>query len=248
MHELAALIVDDEPLARREIEHLLTPFPMIRVAAEASDAREAIEYLRQKQLQVVFLDINMPGQSGMKVATYAATLRPHPYVVFVTAYEEFAVEAFENSADDYLLKPVLPERFGLGMSRLLEHFYTMQLDKAPPARRLLDLFPVRTSADSIKLVPLEEISVFEAERQYCRVHSRNESLLTCGSSLGEIEETLPRPPFARVHRSFIVNLTKVQSIHTIGSSKYELVVSEGRCRRVPVARRHVGQLKLLLGV
>ncbi len=246
MQKLTALVVDDEPFARKEIVHLLRSFPMIEVTAEAASVPEALRILEQESFDALFLDINLPGKSGITVAESASRLRPRPYMIFVTAYEEFALQAFEVAANDYLMKPVPPERFGLAMAHLLEHFHAVEADIAPPRRGLIDLFPVRHTADSIRLLPLEDIIVFEAERQYCRVHTATESLLSSSYSLAELEGLLPAPPFARVHRSYIINLRMVERIEVVSPSKYELRLRAGRLRQVPVSRRALPELKNML--
>lgn len=246
MRTLTALVVDDEPFARQEIRHLLLSFPMIEVTGEAGTAAEAIELLDAGTFDILFLDINLPGKSGIDVAEKASIQRPRPYIIFVTAYEEFALKAFEVAAQDYLMKPVFPERFSLAMAHLLEHFHATETDRQPPRRGLTDLFPVRRSADTIRLLPLDDIIVFEAERQYCRVHTANESLLSSSYSLSELEELLPSPPFQRVHRSYIINLRMVQKIDIVSPSKYELELNGGPMRRVPVSRRALPELKHML--
>lgn len=243
MRTLTALVVDDEPFARREIGHLLLSFPMIVVAAEAGNATEAHRFLQERPFDILFLDVNLPGESGIVVAETASRLHPRPYMVFVTAYEEFALRAFEVAANDYLLKPVLPQRFGLAMAHLLESFHAAEANVAPPRKGLIDLFPVRHSADTIKLLALEDIAVFEAERQYCRVHTSTESLLSSSYSLAELEELLPNPPFLRVHRSFIINLRMIEKIEVVSPSKYELRLRAGKLRQVPVSRRALPELK-----
>lgn len=246
MQTLSALVVDDEPFARKEIRHLLLSFPMIDVAAEAGSAAEALRLLAEERFDVLFLDINLPGPSGIAVAEAASRQRPRPYIIFVTAYEEFALQAFEVAAQDYLMKPVPPQRFGLAMAHLLEHFHAVEANVSPPRRGLIDLFPVRHTADTIKLLALEDIVVFQAERQYCRVHTPTESLLSSGYSLAELEELLPKPPFIRVHRSFVINLRMVEKIEVVSPSKYELHLRAGRLREVPVSRRALPELKMML--
>lgn len=243
MRTLTALVVDDEPFARKEIRHLLLSFPMIQVRGEAGTAAEAHRLLQEKSFDVLFLDINLPGESGISVAEVARRLRPRPYIIFVTAYEEFTLRAFEVAANDYLIKPVLPQRFGLAMAHLLEYLHAVETNGTPPSRGLIDLFPVRHSADTIKLLPLEDIAVFEAERQYCRVHTSTQSLLSSNYSLAELEELLPNPPFLRVHRSFIINLRMIEKIEVVSPSKYELRLRAGSLREVPVSRRALPELK-----
>jgi len=241
-----ALIVDDEPLARQEVKHLLQPFPVVGEVQEAKNTSEAVAALTAGAFDLLFLDINMPGESGMKVAEVAAAFDDPAYVILVTAYEEFALKAFESGAEDYLLKPVPPERFGLAMARFMERHYSRALSIAPPRRTLVDLFPVRISPETIRLLPLDDIVVFQAERQYCRVYARDQSFLSCNTPLGDIEESLPSPPFVRVHRSFIVNLDKVVRVEMVGPSSYELVLNGGGMREVPVSRRSAAHVKHLL--
>src|SRR6188508_3086903 len=194
---MRALIVDDEPLARRELRRLLGAIPGIEVVGEAGhidDARVRIEELAP---EVVFLDIQMPGGSGFDLL---ARLERVPRVIFTTAYDQYAVKAFEVNALDYLLKPIEPERLAMAVQKLQAAPARPEAERGAPLEQLF----VR-DGPRCWFVPLREVSLFSAEGNYVRMLWGPERPLLA-RSLAALEEKLDPKRFFRANRAQIVNL------------------------------------------
>ncbi|MCL5942853.1 MAG: LytTR family DNA-binding domain-containing protein [Actinobacteria bacterium] len=235
-----ALIVDDEAPARSELRFLLGRHARIKVVGEASGADEALALAENLSYDVVFLDINLPESDGLEVASRLAGLADHPYVVFVTAYSEFAVRAFEVSAFDYLLKPVTEKRIDQTVDRLLTVLdATTRATGGQPAR--LERLAVSRS-DKTVLLDLEQIYYFQAEGDYTRVVARAGSYLA-NYSLKSLEERLDPKLFFRCHRSSIVNLTHVSEIVSLPSNTYGLRLRDERGTVLPLSRRQTRELR-----
>ena len=230
MAEIRALIVDDEPLARRGIRQLLAPFPDVRVIGECRDGREAMRALAGMKPDLVFLDIQMPGLDGMDVTRLRGTGRL-PLIVFVTAHEEFAVQAFEAEALDYLVKPLSEARFRATMARVLARF------RAQTGGRI----PVPTPAGEL-LLDAGEIDWIEAQDDHADIHAGRHRYRV-RQSLTEFESRLDPARFARVHRSAIVRLDHVRELR---EEAQETVVMLRDGTALPVSRRRRAQLKALL--
>ncbi len=235
-----ALIVDDEAPARSELRFLLSRHPRIEVVGEASGAEEALALVEKLSYDVVFLDINLHDSDGIEVATELVRSADTPYVVFVTAYSEFAVRAFEVSAFDYLVKPVTERRIDQTMDRLLAC-----LDAAPRAEPQrpprLDRLAVNRS-DKTVLLELDQIHYFQAEGDYTRVVAQPGSYLS-SYSLKALEERLEPRQFFRCHRSYIVNLGHVSEIITLPSNTYGLRLKDERKTVLPLSRRQTRELR-----
>lgn len=249
---LRVLVVDDEPPAREILRCLLDADPEVEVAGECADGQEAVAAVRRLRPDVVFLDVQMPGLDGLGVVE---ALAPDelPLVVFVTAYDAYAVKAFEVHALDYLLKPFDDERFGEALARVKDTLRRRQVDAA--TRRLVALLDGRgapagaaeaTDADGppqrllvrsggrvVYLKP-EEIDWIEAADYYVRLHAGGRRHLL-RESLAALEERLDARRFARVHRSAIVNLERVRELHPGVGGGAVLVLEDGT--RLPVSRR-----------
>ncbi|HBN52570.1 MAG TPA: DNA-binding response regulator [Stenotrophomonas sp.] len=225
MH-LDALIAEDEPLLRQALAaQLQRLWPELRIVAECEDGAAALEALETLKPDLAFLDIRMPGVTGIDVARALETLSPQTQVVFITAYDQYAIDAFERGAVDYLLKPVADERLLATRQRLLA-----RLQAGAPDRRLLDQLleqlarrPVEKSAApplawitasngrETRLVMLEEVLYFRADSKYTAVVTAGEELLL-RSSLRELAEALDPQCFRQVHRSTIVNMKAVAAV------------------------------------
>lgn len=235
-----ALIVDDETPARSELRFLLGHHSRIKVVGEATDAEESLALAENVAYDVVFLDINLPGMDGLEVAERLAELADNPYVVFVTAYSEFAVRAFEVSAFDYLVKPVTENRMEQTVNRLLS-----TLDAAIPQSseypKRLDRLAVNRG-DKMVLLDLGHIHYFQAEGDYSRVFADSGSYLA-NYSLKALEERLDPKLFFRCHRSYIVNLNKVAEIISLPSNMFELRLQDERKTVLPLSRRQTRELR-----
>jgi len=233
---LRALIVDDEAPARSELRYLLAAQPDVEVVGEAATAREAVELAQGVRYDVVFLDVELPGATGLEAAPLVRERREPPAVVFVTAHAEYAVEAFAVEAFDYLLKPVDPERLARVVDRLRER--------------------TRETAGSVEKVPVvgggrtelldhDQIHFVQAEGDYSRVHTYDRSYLST-ASLGELQERLG-PRFARIHRSYLVNLAKVVGVRST-ADRFRLQLGDAANTELDVARRQSREVRARLGL
>jgi two-component system LytT family response regulator len=231
---MKALLIDDERLARNELRRLLAGFPEIEIAGEAANGKQAREQLAALQPDLLFLDVQMPGETGIELL---ATLEPPvPHVIFTTAYDEFAVKAFELNALDYLLKPVDPARLAAAVAKLHERVAGAAGEtaarKAAPRDRLeaKDKVFVR-EGDRCWFVEVASIRLLESEGNYTRVHFEN-AQPQLFRSLNAMEERLDPKYFFRANRRQIINLAWIDRIepwfsggllvHLKGGSKVEL--------------------------
>ena len=249
--KMRAVIVDDEPLARRGVRQHLARHPDVTVVGEAGDGESAVALIARESPDLVFLDIEMPGISGLEVA---ACLDPQalPVLVFVTAYDAYAVEAFEVEAFDYLLKPVDPDRFDATLDRVRRRLQAgAPAGVAPELAALLRRLRGRDQAarlvlreaGSVKILPLADIDVVEAAGNYVQLHCGPESHLW-RRSLSGVESELPPDVFVRVHRSALVRVAAIRELKTRPRGDFLLVLASGR--EVPGSRRHQAQVLALL--
>lgn len=250
MNKIRAVIADDEPLARRGIRQLLAPHPDVAVVAEARNGRETVRALREVRPGLLFLDVQMPELDGFEVLREIGA-ECMPPVIFVTAYDEFAVRAFDAHALDYLVKPLEEERFAEALERARERLRSAEAVEL--SRRLSALLKMRereragqrilvpTPTGELVLDP-DEIEWIEAEDYYAAVHARGRRHLV-RESLASLERRLDGSRFVRAHRSAIVNLDRVREVRGEGGETV-LVLRDGA--RVPVSRRRREQVNRLL--
>jgi two-component system LytT family response regulator len=223
---MRALIVDDEPLARRELRRLLGAFAWVEIVGEAGNIDEARAGIEKLSPDVVFLDIQMPGGTGFDLLT---RLDHVPRVVFTTAYDQFAVKAFDVNALDYLLKPIEPERLATALRKIEA---SPRRDPAAIDAPLEQLF-IR-DGPRCWFVPLREVSVLSAEGNYVRMLWGNERPLL-GRSLAALEEKLDPKRFFRANRSQIVNLDFIEQVELGDGGRLHLQMRDGP--EVEVSRR-----------
>jgi DNA-binding LytR/AlgR family response regulator len=235
---IRALLVDDEAPARSELRFLLNAQGGVEVVGEAASAGEALELARDVHYDVVFLDVEMPGLTGVQAAPLVRDRRDPPAVVFVTAHAEYAVDAFAVEAFDYLLKPVDPER----LARVVERLHERTLESAAPVAKIAVVAGSRT-----ELLDYDQVHYVQADGDYSRVHTYDRSYL-CTASLGELEERLPSSRFARIHRSYLVNLAKVAGIRRASPDRFRLQLADAAHSELDVARRQSRQLRERLGL
>jgi DNA-binding LytR/AlgR family response regulator len=251
-----ALVAEDEPVLSRTLLRLLKEaWPELRIAAVAADGPQAVQLALEHTPQVLFLDIRMPGRSGLEVAEAVADDwpdgRPLPLIVFVTAHDEFAVPAFERAAVDYVLKPVTADRLALTVRRLQERL--AQQPAAPPAegraqlmQQLQALAPPPTGAqerikviragvgNTVRMIPVAEVICLEATEKYVNVVTAGgESLVRM--SLRELAARIDGPEFIQVHRSVLVNAASILSAVRDENGHYSLSL-RGLKRPVKVSR------------
>ena len=223
---MKALIVDDEPLARRELRRLLAAHPEVEVVGEAGDAAAAGAAIAVSRPDLVLLDIHMPGPSGFELLE---TLDDAPQVVFTTAYDAHALRAFEVGAVDYLLKPIVPARLAAAIARVAERLARPALPHLADDRPLL-----LRDGDRTWLVRLRDVECFEAFGNYVQVHFAGRSPLLL-RSLQQLEERLDPAVFVRASRTHLVNLAHVERLET--GARGELVAHLRGGRTVPFSRR-----------
>ena len=233
---LRVLVVDDEAPARSELRYLLGAHDDIAVD-EAAGAAEALALAAGGgDYDAVFLDVEMPGLTGLDAAPLVRSGGEPPAVVFVTAHAGYAVEAFAVEAFDYLLKPVDPER----LARVVERLRERRPTEPAPARRIPVVAGGRT-----ELIDLEQVHYAQADGDYCRVHTFDRSYLST-SSLGELEEALPPDRFTRIHRSYLVNLARVAAVKRASPDRLRLVLDDTARTELDVARRQSRRVRELL--
>ena len=232
---IRAAIVDDEPLARRRIRNLLTQVRDVEVIAECANGREAIESLEESPPDLLFLDIQMPEIDGFDVLQAIGVGRV-PVVIFVTAYDQFALRAFEAHALDYLLKPFDDERFEAALQRARARIRQQQgrdldrrlhalLEEVRGDRDYLRRLVVPTGDRSI-FIRTDQIDWIEAERNYIRLHVGGRAYLL-RENLSRIESALNPTTFCRIHRSTIVNVDRIQAVESLFHGEYLLVLHDG---------------------
>lgn len=233
---IRALLVDDEAPARSELAYLLAAHGDVVVVGEAANAAQALEIAQQAVYDVVFLDVEMPGLTGVEAAPLVRERADPPAVVFVTAHAEYAVDAFAVEAFDYLLKPVDPQR----LARVVERLRERTRENALPVEKI----PV-VAAGGSELLDFDQVHYIHAEGDYSRVHTYDRSYLST-SSLGELEEKLG-PRFARIHRSHLVNLAKVSGVRR-AADRFRLQLADAQKTELDVARRQSRLLREKLGL
>ncbi len=254
MEPVRVLIVDDEPPARAKVRRFLAADPEVDVVGEAGSGPEAVDAIQRMRPDLVFLDIQMPGADGFGVLG-ALDGEAMPHVVFVTAYDEYALRAFEVHAVDYLLKPFDTDRFRTALARAKERVRARPAAddleqrirraladvRTPPA--YLDRVLVRTG-DRAVFLRTDEIDWLEAEENYVRVHAGRESHLVRGTLAG-LEERLDPAKFVRVHRSHVVNLGSIRELHPWSHGDWMIVLRDGR--ELMLSRRYRDRLPELAG-
>ena len=234
---IRTLIVDDEPLARERLRTLLQPEPDIQIIGECADGRQAVMAMTEQAPDLVFLDIQMPGLDGMGVLQ-AMTDRPLPVVVFVTAYDQYALQAFDVHALDYLLKPFTARRFQKALERARAAVARDQSAEGPVEQRLINLLDdlggerryskriVVKSSGRIHFVKVDEIDWVEAEGNYVRIYAGEQVHLMRETMSGLIDKIGPQR-FFRIHRSRIVNIKRVKELLIAGGGDYQVVLVDG---------------------
>lgn len=254
MTKLRALIVDDEPLARERMRGLLGKEPAVEIAGECASGTEAIAAIRTTPLDVVFLDLQMPGHNGLQVLAELPG-ENRPAIVFVTAHERFAVEAFAVQALDYLLKPVDRERLQITLQRVRDHLgarragelgrkiETLLGDSPPaPAARKSERLTVKADGRVVFLKP-EEIVWIEAADNYAVLHLVSGQLML-RETMTALEARLGPESFARVNRSAIVHLDQIKELQPTFHGDYTVLLRDGT--KLPLSRSLRGQLEKLI--
>ena len=238
---LSAMIVDDEAPARSELRYLLEETGRVDTITEASSARETVEKLMEGRPDVLFMDISMPKTSGMQLAEALHRLKNPPAIVFVTAYSEYALEAFDVDAVDYLMKPVETDR----LERALDKVQARMKPQAQ-THAAVERIPVEKGGRKV-LVPIDQIRYIEAKDDYSCIYTDVDRFLST-ISLAQLENKLAPHGFFRVHRGYIVNLEYVEDVEVVSSGILQLGINGIEGKKISVSRRRVVALKRALGL
>ena len=237
------LIIDDESAARLLIRQYLEGNEYFEIIGEYDNGLEAVVAINQLEPDLVFLDIKMPGLSGLQVVQEIVHV---PQIIFTTAYDQYALKAFDANATDYLLKPYTRDRFERAITKILHHTRSNFED----AKRVVEQLAGRSSNDPVttilvesgsKLISLDlkDVICMEAEKDYTWMHTAAKSYLS-NYGISQLEQRLSPANFLRVHRSFIVNINHIREVHKEGASA-QLITSNSRV--INVSRTYMPELK-----
>ncbi len=240
---MKALIIDDERLARQELKSMLSVYPEINIVGEAANAEQAIECIERLNPDVIFLDIQMPGKNGFELLEEISGV---PEVVFVTAFDEYAIRAFEVNALDYLLKPVQPARLAETVKKILNKDNMDKLEISAPTYLLSDKDQVFVKdGDKCWFVKLSDVRLLESEGNYVRVHfDKNHPLIL--RSLNSLEARLDERTFFRASRKYIINLKWVEGVENWFSGGLMVTLKDGE--KIELSRRQASRLRELMSL
>ena len=242
-----AIIIDDEPLGRSIIAEYLKQHTDIQLVAECNDGFEGVKSITQHQPDLIFLDIQMPKINGFEMLELLTTT---PSVIFTTAFDEYAIKAFEANATDYLLKPFNKERFDVALEKWrdkkgltdekLNHFVS-NTEKQPEERNRI---VVRNGAE-IRIVPIDDICYIEAYDDYVKIFTKDSYYLK-KKTMNYYEQVLDSNTFFRTHRSYIINIQQLTKIESLEKNSYIAILKNNK--RIPISRSSYSKLKEVLGL
>ena len=244
---IKAILIDDEPLSREIVRSNLKSFPQISVVDECNDGYEGIKAIIQHKPDLIFLDIQMPKINGFEMLEL---VEDAPAVIFITAFDEYAIRAFEANAIDYLLKPFPEDRFAIAINKFLE-----KSDSSSPAtQQLLDTMSrtpgqqqriVVKTGNKVKIIPLHEVHYLEADDDYVKVVTSEGQFLK-NKTMQFYENMLDSQLFVRVHRSHIIQLNQITKIEPYQKESHLATLRSGK--QIPVSKTGYGKLKEILGL
>lgn len=252
-HKIKAIIVDDEYPARVLVRSLAEKYAdIIEIISEAKNGKEAVNQINETGADLIFLDINMPDLNGFELLS---KIRHQPFIVFTTAYEQYAIKAFETNAIDYLLKPIDEKRFALCIQKL-QHFIKarkhselshlknvlqeLQQTKKPTA------IPVKTG-DKFILIRLDNVSYFEAKEKYVFIVTDDNKKHLSDTRLSEFEEMLPSN-FIRIQKSFIINKDKIYELHKYFGNRLIIIMADKNKTRITSGITYINSIRSALGL
>jgi len=239
MKQWKTIIIDDEPLARMELNRLLADFEQIVVVAEADSVKSAREKIIEFSPDLIFLDIDLGVQTGFDLLE---KVPKNFHIIFVTAFEEFALRAFKVNALDYLLKPIHPERLKESINRLGNPYaYELEYFLKPYDKILIDQF------NCSRLISVNSISYIQAQGDYSMVYSNTKVNGLVHHTLKKWIERLPSNLFSQVHRSFIVNIDQIEKLLKKSNNSYEIKLIENQIV-IPVSRNYSKSLREYLRI
>lgn len=243
---IKTIVVDDEPLARQSLILTLQDIGGVKVIAECENGFEAVKAIRKHQPDLVFLDIQMPRLSGFDVIELMEN--DMPPVIFITAYDEYALKAFEANAVDYLLKPVNPQRLSAALQKIpkpansrnqnLREMMRHRSEQLSIPQRML----IREGSD-VHILDYQEIEFVQAQGDYMLIHARGKDFLK-GDTMDNLQRRLPADLFKRVHRSYLINIKYLQKIEPYSRDDKMAILKTGK--QIPISRSGYQELEKIL--
>lgn len=246
---MRVLIIDDEPLARSVVIEYLSSWPEVKILQECNDGFEGVKAIAQYQPDLIFLDIQMPKINGFEMLEL---IDDRPAVIFTTAFDEYAIRAFEEHAIDYLLKPFSKQRFDKAMEKCTSQQQnaeakqntTQLLNSIPPAASINERIVVKTG-NKIKIIPVNDIIYLEADDDYVKIHTIEHSYLK-NKTMVYFEQMLDNEQFVRVHRSYIIKIQEITRIDPYEKDSHLAILKTGA--KIPVSKTGYPKLKQVLGL
>jgi two-component system LytT family response regulator len=243
------LIIDDEPLARLVVREYLQNYPQIEVLQECGDGFEGVKAINQYQPDLIFLDVQMPKINGFEMLELVDR---QPSVIFTTAFDEYAIKAFETRAVDYLLKPFSKDRFIKAVDKWLsttpadvqQTAATQLLQSVPASPAQHERIVVKTGT-KVKIIPVHDVQYLEADDDYVSIHTPEGTFLK-NKTMGFFEETLDNNQFVRVHRSYILAVREITRIDPYEKDSHIATLKSGA--KIPVSKTGYVKLKAVLGI
>ncbi|MDX5419107.1 MAG: response regulator [Hymenobacteraceae bacterium] len=243
------LIIDDEPLARSIVAEYLQAYPELELVQECGDGFEGVKAIMQHQPDLIFLDIQMPKINGFEMLEL---VEQAPGVIFTTAFDEYAIKAFETNAVDYLLKPFSKERFDAAVRKWLQ---SQAVAQAIPATAALEEVPdkqpeeqhriVVRAGNNIRIIPVAEVLYLEAYDDYVKIHTRDGVFLK-KKTMSYYEKALDPAQFVRVHRSYIMALSQLTRIEPFEKDGHVALLRNGE--RIPLSKSGYSRMRAVLGI
>jgi two-component system LytT family response regulator len=247
MQQYKTIIIDDEKPARDLIKNFLLEYDQIKIIGEADNGFEGCRIINREKPDLVFLDIQMPRLSGIELLDLIEL--PGPFIIFSTAYDEYAVQAFEKNAVDYLLKPYNRDRFHQAMDKFFSRppnkpglNFAEKLRITASPQKKLERIPVRTGT-RIQIIKIEDIRIIAAEDDYVNIVSRQGKFLK-QLTMSYLERFLPDTLFVRIHRSYIINIQYLKQLEIYDKQGYMAILDDNS--RVPVSRSGNKKLRRLI--
>lgn len=240
---IKAFIVDDEPLAREVVKKHLQKHPDIVLVGEANDGFEALKLIPEAKPDLLFLDIQMPKINGFELLEL---LTENPSVIFTTAFDEFALKAFEVNALDYLLKPFSEDRFDTAISKKRNSELISDFKRDIPLQIIHEQNRIVVKdGTEIKIIPIDDVDYIEAYDDYVKIYQGKKYILK-KQTMNHFEQVLPKDQFVRIHRSYILNVNQLTKIESYEKNSYVAILKSGTS--IPISRSSYSDLKARLGL
>ena len=242
------IIIDDEPLARSIVKEYLQKHPQLQLAEECGDGFAGLKAIQQHKPDLIFLDIQMPKINGFEMLEL---IEQPPSVIFTTAYDEYAIKAFESHAIDYLLKPFDQQRFDKAIAKWEDQKTTTGEKATHDLLELASLSPSQSQrivikdGSKIKIIPVHDVLYLEAADDYVKVHTKDGYFLK-NKTMSYFEQALDASQFVRSHRSYIINISQITRIDPYEKDGHVAILRSGA--KVPVSRSGYGKLREVLGL